>query len=186
MNIFETLFAKPIFQALGWALINFIWQGTLVAMILATVNIFLQRRSANARYIAACGALFLMLAFPIGTAIYSYAQPKQVLAERAVSQNSPTNAQRSINDSELPDANQNAQQSIVTEAPQSVSTPVIQRTLSRLSYMMPWFVAIWSIGVLALSLRFLGGIAVTRRLRYSKAQPASLWIQNRVARYLLK
>src|SRR6267154_6407576 len=71
MYTLDLVFAKPVFQAFGWALINIIWQGTVVVMILATANVFLQRRSANARYVAACIALAFMLVLPIGTAVFS-------------------------------------------------------------------------------------------------------------------
>src|SRR5882672_8765960 len=94
MNTIDLVFAKPVFQALGWALINFVWQGTVVAMILATANIFLQRRSANARYVAACIALFFMLALPIGTALFS--------SPKSISSSSVINNVTSVSDNQKP------------------------------------------------------------------------------------
>ena len=54
--------------AIGWALLHLIWQGTIVAALLAATLALLGRRSAVARYHAACLALLLLVIFPIVTA----------------------------------------------------------------------------------------------------------------------
>ena len=41
-------------DALGWTLVHFLWQGTLIALLHAAVAATLCRRSAKARYAAAC------------------------------------------------------------------------------------------------------------------------------------
>src|SRR6266496_6629262 len=63
----EMLLAKPIFQALGWALVHFIWQGTAVALLYAGLAGLLRRRAANVRYSVACAAMLLMIALPVAT-----------------------------------------------------------------------------------------------------------------------
>jgi beta-lactamase regulating signal transducer with metallopeptidase domain len=50
-------------QAAGWTLLHFLWQGALVAIILA----LLSGRSAQPRYLAACAALVLMAILPLIT-----------------------------------------------------------------------------------------------------------------------
>ena len=65
MNMLETW--RPLIDILGWALIHFTWQGTLVALLLAGVLRLLQGASTNARYAAACAALLLMLMAPVAT-----------------------------------------------------------------------------------------------------------------------
>jgi hypothetical protein len=67
MNAIEALLDKPIFQALGWTLINFIWQGALIAVLYASVSVLLRRFSTNVRYAAACAAMLLMLIAPATT-----------------------------------------------------------------------------------------------------------------------
>jgi len=180
MSTIDLVFAKPVFQALGWALINFVWQGTVVAMLLATANVFLQRKSANARYVAACIALALMLALPIGTALFS--SPKSLVSSPAISSETVTSEyhQSTAVDSsnvtrppELPDTT-------VAAPIQTPSVPFIQSARERLIQFMPWFVALWSIGVMLLSLRFLGGVVVTRRLKNTQTLPVTAWLQERV------
>src|SRR5262245_66150088 len=54
-------------EVLGWTLIHFTWQGTLVALLLAGVQRMLRGASTNARYAAACIALLLMSSLPLFT-----------------------------------------------------------------------------------------------------------------------
>ena len=65
MTLTETLFAQPIFQALGWALIHFIWQGALIAVLYFALRAMLKRQSSNVRYTVACAALALSWALKL-------------------------------------------------------------------------------------------------------------------------
>src|SRR5581483_11635717 len=51
-------------QPLGWSLVHFLWQGAVVALLLAGYLRLLRPRSANARYLTACAALPVMAACP--------------------------------------------------------------------------------------------------------------------------
>ncbi|PYQ62027.1 MAG: hypothetical protein DMF58_02885, partial [Acidobacteria bacterium] len=62
----------PLVQAIGWALLHLLWQGVLVAAILAAVLALLQRQSANTRYLASCGALLLLVVLGAATAYRVY------------------------------------------------------------------------------------------------------------------
>jgi len=66
---------NSIETAIGWALLHLIWQGTIVAALLATTLALLCRRSAAARYYAACLALLLLAVLPAVTAIRAYQTP---------------------------------------------------------------------------------------------------------------
>ena len=61
-------FSGSFFTGLGWALFHFLWQGTLVAAVLAALGVVLARRTPAVRYAVACGALATMLALPAATA----------------------------------------------------------------------------------------------------------------------
>lgn len=74
MNALESMLAHPFAQALGWALLHFIWQGVLVAIVLAGALAVLRGSTANVRYGVSCAALLLMLALPIGTILVIGAQ----------------------------------------------------------------------------------------------------------------
>src|SRR5437870_1283565 len=53
------LFSGHFFSALGWALFHFLWQGTLVAGVLASLGLGLAKRPP-VRYALACAALAAM------------------------------------------------------------------------------------------------------------------------------
>src|SRR2546423_14919420 len=72
MNGIGTLLGSPLGQAIGWALLHLLWQGLLVAAILAATLALLSKQSANARYLASCGALALLVVLGAATAYRSY------------------------------------------------------------------------------------------------------------------
>ena len=72
MSALATLFSGPLAHAIGWALVHLLWQGVLVAAILAAALALMQRQSANARYLAACGALVVLVALGAATAVHVY------------------------------------------------------------------------------------------------------------------
>src|SRR5256885_2518861 len=72
MNAISTLLGTPLAQAIGWALLHLLWQGVLVAAILAATLALLSKQSANARYLASCGALALLVVLGAATAYRSY------------------------------------------------------------------------------------------------------------------
>src|SRR5713226_8702135 len=62
----------PMAQAIGWALLHLLWQGVLVAAILAATLALMKRQSANARYLASCGAMIALLVLLVATAVRAY------------------------------------------------------------------------------------------------------------------
>ncbi len=57
-----------VVRALGWALLHSIWQGALIAFVVAAL-LSLRDRSAQQRYVVACVGLAAMVAAWIGTAV---------------------------------------------------------------------------------------------------------------------
>ena len=179
MNAIETLLDKPIFQALGWTLIHFIWQGALIGVLYASVSVLLRRFSANVRYATACSAMLLMLIGPAttmfvisGTAVDSetaaLTTPLSDLTVEAV-ERTPAGL--------LPAASQ----SEVEPASASPSNSILHWAQDRLPRAMPWLLALWFAGVLFLSLRFAGGLVKVRRLkRIDTGASVDLW-QKRLA-----
>lgn len=52
-------------SAIGWALIHFLWQGTLVALVTAGLLLFLRNARAQTRYVTACIALLCCFFIPV-------------------------------------------------------------------------------------------------------------------------
>ena len=67
MNILNEFVASPLAARLGWVFLHFLWQGALIAGALWLVNTALGKPRAQARYLASCVALVLMLIAPVAT-----------------------------------------------------------------------------------------------------------------------
>ena len=66
------LLGGPLAQAIGLALLHALWQGAIVAGVLAAVLGLLSRRSAALRYAIACSALLIVFGLAVVTAYRSY------------------------------------------------------------------------------------------------------------------
>ncbi len=69
MSAIDQLLREPAAQAIGWALLHFIWQGTLVAALTAMVLTFFRNGAADIRYVVATIGLSVMLTLPAVTAV---------------------------------------------------------------------------------------------------------------------
>jgi beta-lactamase regulating signal transducer with metallopeptidase domain len=144
MNAISTLLGTPLAQAIGWALLHLLWQGVLVAAILAATLALLSKQSANARYLASCGALALLVVLGAATAYRSY----EGSGELGVGSGSevvfaPAAARNPSPDLTIGDSN----------TPPPTPHPLITYTKSHL----PQIVLVWLTGVLLLSVRLLFG-----------------------------
>jgi beta-lactamase regulating signal transducer with metallopeptidase domain len=126
-------------EPLGWALVHFLWQGAAIALLLALARRLLRHASANARYLAACAALLLMLVAPLATFL-SLERPAPASAVIAAA--SPL-------------------------SPLSLSVAPLASPPGPPPAQTPWLalvVAAWAVGVALLSVRMAGGLLLTRRL----------------------
>ncbi len=145
MNGISTLLGTPLAQAIGWALLHLLWQGVLVAAILAATLALLSKQSANARYLASCGALALLVVLGAATAYRSY----EGSGELGVGSGS-----EATNTALLIAATQNTTPEVVdSTTPPPTPHPLINFTKSHL----PQIVLVWLTGVLLLSVRLLFG-----------------------------
>jgi beta-lactamase regulating signal transducer with metallopeptidase domain len=140
--------------ALGWMLLHFLWQGTLVAAALAVANTLLRAARPGARYAAALSALVVLLALPALTLAVVTAGERTGGGESAgPAAPKPFAAARSA-----PAADFTSFLAPLT-ASGSGERPI--------DALLPWLVAAWALGVAALSVRTLGGWALVWRLRRS-------------------
>jgi beta-lactamase regulating signal transducer with metallopeptidase domain len=145
MNGISTLLGTPLAQAIGWALLHLLWQGVLVAAILAATLALLSKQSANARYLASCGALALLVVLGAATAYRSY----EGSGELGVGSGSEaTNFAPLVAGA----ANVSADRAI-SNTPRPTPHPLMDYTKSHL----PQIVLVWLTGVLLLSVRLLFG-----------------------------
>ena len=53
MSAIETLLRQPAAQAVGWALLQFVWQGAAVAVVTALALMTLRRSASDVGYVVA-------------------------------------------------------------------------------------------------------------------------------------
>ncbi len=61
------LLDRPGIVQIGWALLHSLWQGVLIGVLFALMQLILKRRSANTRYAVGCLAMGLLIMVPVGT-----------------------------------------------------------------------------------------------------------------------
>lgn len=195
MNLIKTAFDSPIVFRLGWTLLHFVWEGALIALMLAALLAVLRRRGAPSRYIACITALLLLAIAPMVTFLLTPSRGPTRLASTPVSitQSPPIDL---LNASPVHKTSQVAIP-VVSPSPAphtsakspSTSTPkaippapaattttfsrTLQTTVDFLPRVLPWLVCAWCAGALILSIYNLGGWMAVRRLRLLATLPVT-------------
>ncbi|MCI0486522.1 MAG: HEAT repeat domain-containing protein [Blastocatellia bacterium] len=180
MKAIEMILSQPVVEALGWALLHFVWQGALVAVVLALFMGLLRRRSANLRYLVACSAMLLMLILPIATIWFMYA-PSQQAAPIETLISPSTSRESSALAAPLPSGNRPTGSALAPLPPSWQ-----ERLYERVEPSLPWLIAVWLVGVFALSLRLLGGWATTQYLKKRRTNPVREQLQEKLSDLCLK
>jgi beta-lactamase regulating signal transducer with metallopeptidase domain len=148
-------------QAIAWTLIHFCWQATALAAFYRIINLAVAHRSSHVRYLVALAALLLMMAASVATLTW----------ELRSSVPSPSSA---VNTSIAPGAvseSTSSSTSIARDLPHTMEPGRLAARLApsgfSLASVLWWVDGVWVAGVLALSLRSLGGFWLIQRLRTS-------------------
>jgi beta-lactamase regulating signal transducer with metallopeptidase domain len=174
MTAVEMLLHQPVAQAVGWALVHFVWQGTLIAAVTGLLLMALRRSAADVRYVVATIALTLMVTLPTVTAVQAWRTATASVAQSAVAEAaSPlaagVTAQRAVDALEAPAAAETPAPSLVE------SFSPLDRTIRRVR-VEPWIPAllfVWLCGVTVLTLRLASGWMWVQRTKSHSAVPAA-------------
>jgi HEAT repeat protein/beta-lactamase regulating signal transducer with metallopeptidase domain len=157
---------RSIIEVLGWALIHFTWQGTLVALSLAGVLRMLRGASTNARYAASCVALLLMLSLPLFTiTTIGLSRPDKTA--------SGLPPQFATVPASLPQPVEIEPTVALTQADVALASPrpwLFIRSVN-ITPLLPWMILLWLLGVVFFSLRMVGGWLYTQRLKSYGTRP---------------
>ncbi|WP_426492936.1 M56 family metallopeptidase [Hymenobacter sp. 102] len=180
MNWLETFLPPALVRALGWTLVHSLWQGAVVALALAGLLLLLRQHSAEVRYRTSAAALLMLLTLAsITFARYYTAAPPAASSATAgfvVGDNAAVRA----------DGIKPAAAAVATATVQATPVAVepaaptgLQAWLTYFDNNLPVLVAAWLLGLLAMTLRLLGGLAYVQRLRRYRVQPlAEEWQQR--------
>jgi len=158
MVLFHGPVVHALTQALGWTLLHFLWQGTLIAVVLWSALALMQRRSPDARYAAASLALLAMVVLPLLTFAHLAGEEYKAILTRPVM----------IDTSSITVSAQTAAGAMSWS---DYLTPAIDR-------MMPSLMLVWCIGVLLFSARLAIGIAVAQGWKLQGIQDAPAQLQR--------
>jgi beta-lactamase regulating signal transducer with metallopeptidase domain/beta-lactamase class D len=173
MMTIDGAFAQTMIQLLGWTLLHFTWQGTLVAILMGSALALLRRHSARARYTVAMIAMLLMLALPVATFLHlSRASQQSVGLDETMSQSMTTESALSSSQAAPADDQMRfGSRRVADTSALSLSAPLRERIGNGLASLLPWLVFVWLGGVSILSIRLLGGWKRAQRLRNHGTKP---------------
>ncbi len=152
MIVLETWLESPLATAAGWALFHSLWEGAIIAIVLAATLAIV--RSPRARYTAACLAMCaILVSFAVTLFWFVPRHPGQALVRNPIPLrwNDPVDV---------------------------AATP--QAPLRRIADLLPWLVPFWIIGVALFYLRHLASWTLTRRLRRTGVCSAPDFWQERL------
>ena len=154
MNL-TTIFSEEIIHALGWALIHSLWQGAIVALLLAIVLLFFRKSSSKFRYRLSVSSLFLAFALFVGTFAFFYLNAGSQEVETFITENEEVIE-------------------LIIESTNPVTVENANFLAVYTEYFnthMPFIITLWLMGMMVFTLRFFGGLAYTQRLKHSQNSP---------------
>lgn len=162
-------------EAVGWALVHFVWQGALVALLYACAVSLMRSASAQARYLAGCAALALMLALPFATVLRELDGAKSSQPHASDARGVAVRGGYGFRERDEASSETNFAGGVAaSEAEGARKARAGWRGWAavRFERAAAWLVFAWMTGVLLLGLRACGGWFAVRRLRRS-AQPVA-------------
>src|SRR5262249_11132045 len=139
------LIHHPFAERIGWILLHSLWQGALIGVGFGLLKFALRKQSAQARYLAGCVCLTLLLAAPLLTLVMS-PMPVQ---------------ERGTYFPALPNADGAPTADMIAEAPGSSGDNglvlAIQAAAIVLGQVAPWLTAAWLCGVAVSSCKLMRG-----------------------------
>jgi len=158
MDTLATFLSEQTIQRIGWVLIHFLWQGVAVAALMWCAMKMLRKASANLRYIAACAGLVLMVLASVVTFMMQDGNTAATVPESIAIETpfAPV--------AEPPVTSQN----IVIPYAEPTALPelsLIETLTVQLESALPYCVIGWAVGVVVLSVWYLGGWCQLQKLR---------------------
>jgi len=157
-------------------LLHFLWQGSVVALILAGVLLLLRPRRAETRYRLACGALVLMVALPVFTAV------QRGLGERDLAAvGDPIDGGEAPRLDTAAVVRELARTLPAEDATRGLAGSLLRRVTVRVepADAAPWVLGAWLAGVIVFSGLHLGGWFRVRQLTRLDVAPAPAEWQER-------
>ncbi|QKG56172.1 M56 family metallopeptidase [Hymenobacter sp. BRD128] len=170
--------SPALVRALGYALLHSVWQGGVLALLLAGVLPLLRRQRAEVRYAASAGALAsLVLVVSLTFGFYYQSSPVPVVAGVEVASPALTTVAAPAS---LAAA---LTEPVATASAMAPGTPLtlLRANAHRLEAYLPLVVIAWLVGLVLMSGRLAGGLLYASRLRRAGTQALGAEWQQRLA-----
>jgi beta-lactamase regulating signal transducer with metallopeptidase domain len=172
MTAINEMLQQPLAQAIGWALLQFVWQGTLIAVLTALLLAALRRSGPDVRYVVSAIALALMLTVPVVTVMQTLGAAGPASEE---SQPAPAIARATVT------AGSAATSADSLPARAAAGAAAASWTVDE---WLPSLVSIWLIGVVVLTLRLFSGWMWVQSMKTHGARPAPDVLQTAARRLM--
>lgn len=176
-------FPQELVELLGWSLVHFLWQGTVVALMTALLLLVMKRAAPGARYLVAVAGLAIMVACPLLTLTFlSGLMTHEPLVGPPTVERSATIS--SVASPDIVVTSGSSDRSSTAESRPTLQTaePALELSAARrrgIRSYLGWFVGIWLLGVVALSVRLCAGWLWVQRLRRRHVRPvAAEWMER--------
>ncbi|MBS0202544.1 MAG: M48 family metalloprotease [Planctomycetes bacterium] len=189
---------SPVVQSLGWALLHFLWQGTMLAAGLAVMLFATQHASPQRRYLVLCAGLVAITFCPIATWIWIASSDNRLtsdvatLASTALPDNSPVSEAPDLGPYVVTPAALDVEFAPLIVAPGPVASEVENRTdgvsgspttatlSDQIEQLLPWLVTSWFVCVLVLSIRLLAVWRIVQSMKHRAVKPVADEWQRRL------
>jgi beta-lactamase regulating signal transducer with metallopeptidase domain len=173
-------FDTTLVERLGWCLVHSVWQGAALGLVAAVVLRTLRRRSAQARYVTACGALAGMAILPLATfGLLGIERDAGSSVSRPLSQSESRAPVQGLRSSRGDDLDKQGPPDAPGGRGIVASSPPPARLSASLEPMLPWLAGLWCIGVLGLSLRLLASwVWIQWLARRGTRRVAQNWVES--------
>jgi beta-lactamase regulating signal transducer with metallopeptidase domain len=176
MSMIDPLSPQSVAQAIGWALVQFVWQGAILGVLTAAFLAMLRRSAPDVRYVVSAIGLALMLTLPVVTAVQAIRGPAHPAA--------PASRRANVGSSSMPAMMTSSDGTgLATTSAGGGGTPAAE--LVRRSdaaplavaspSTAPWLlmlVVAWLCGVACLSLRLASGWVWAQAMKRRHTRPA--------------
>jgi len=158
MNLIYRIMSDDIIEALGLTLIHSLWQGALIALVLGILMLATRKFTSVTRYFLAVAASLFMLICPVYTFIKNYNPDRQGKNSAYVNQFSDAPVLKKV-------VSTYAESDAIVADNRIIKLKSVQFK-DFFNRHFPIIVTIWFAGIIFFTLKFIGALAYTQRLKY--------------------
>lgn len=160
MEFIQAYFSTELIYALGWTVVHSLWQGILIALIMAGALIGLQSKSSKLRYEIAGLSLFMVLISALVTFIILYHNASPEIMDHSILISGTTT-------------------NLAAMEGTSTWSDLYYNSMAYFNQYLPLIVLVWMLGASLFMLRLMGGLAYIQKLKHQHNKTISpIWQQK--------